>query len=56
MSINETVIHADLKSFKITGGLMVLNIVVAYKHSDDWNYDLEYINIPNWTKWINALS
>ncbi len=25
-------------------------------HSDEWNYDLEYINIPNWTKCINAPS
>ncbi len=25
-------------------------------HSDEWNYDLEYINIPNWTKCINLPS
>ncbi len=25
-------------------------------HPDEWIYDLEYINIPNWTKCINAPS
>ncbi len=42
-------LHLSTEAFLIKSAQEIL-------HSDEWNYDLEYINIPNWTKCINAPS